>query len=72
MQWTPQYAKKTQITLILSNVSITSIDGKNFTSSENLLGGVLISVDSSREVDAGFGCWWSQINYYKYGICWVC
>jgi hypothetical protein len=69
MQWTPQYAKKTQITLILSNVSITSIDGKNFTSSENLLGGVLISVDSSREVDAGFGCWWSQINYYKYGIC---
>jgi hypothetical protein len=72
MQWTPQYAKKTQITLIVSNVSITSIDGKNFTSSENLLGGVLISVDSSREVDAGFGCWWSQINYYKYGICWVC
>ena len=69
MQWTPQYAKKTQITLILSNVSITSIDGKNFTSSENLLGGVPISVDSSREVDAGFGCWWSQINYYKYGIC---
>ena len=42
-----------------SNVSITSIDGKNFTSSENLLGGggVIFSVHSSREVDAGFGCW---------------
>ena len=34
MHWTLQYAKKTQITLIVSNVSITSIDGKNFTSSE--------------------------------------
>ena len=71
MHWTPQYAKKTQITLIVSNVSITSIDGKNFTSSENLLGGggVILSVHSSREVDAGFGCWWSQINYHKFGIC---
>ena len=68
MHWTPQYAKKTQITLIVSNVSITSIDGKNITSSENLLGGVTISVNSSREVDAGFGCWWSPINYYKFGI----
>jgi hypothetical protein len=36
--------KKTQITFIASNVSITSIDGKYFTSSENLLGGVIISV----------------------------
>jgi hypothetical protein len=69
MHWTPQYAKKTQLTLIVSNVSITSIDGKNFTSSENLRGGVILSVHSSREVDAGFGCWWSQINYYKFGIC---
>jgi hypothetical protein len=69
MHWTPQYAKKTQITLIVSNVSITSIDGKNITSSENLLGGVILSVHSSREVDAGLGCWWSQINYYKFGIC---
>jgi hypothetical protein len=69
MHRTPQYAKKAQITLIVSNVSITSIDGKNITSSENLLGGVIIGVHSSREVDAGFGCWWSQINYYKFGIC---
>jgi hypothetical protein len=69
MHWTPQYAKKAQITLIVSNVSITSIDGKNFTSSENLLGGVILTVHSLREVDAGFGCWWSQINYYKFGIC---
>jgi hypothetical protein len=69
MHWTPQYAKKTQITLIVSNVSITSIDCKNFTSSEILLGGVIFSVHSSREVDAGFGCWWSQINYYTFGIC---
>jgi hypothetical protein len=69
MHWTPQCAKKTQITLIVSNVSITSIDGKNFTSSENLLGGVILDVHSSREVDAGFGCWWSQINYHKFDIC---
>jgi len=61
--------KKTQITLIVSNVSITSIDGKTSHLSENLLGGVIISVHSSREVDAEFGCWWSQINYYKFGIC---
>ena len=39
------------------------------TSSENLLGGVIIGVHSSREVDAGFGCWWSQINCYAFGIC---
>ena len=69
MHWTPQYAKKTQITLIVRNVSITSIDGKNITSSENLLGGVILGVHSSREVDARFGCWWSQINYYEFGIC---
>jgi hypothetical protein len=37
---------------VLSNVSITSIDGKNITSSENLLGGVILGVHSSREVDA--------------------
>ena len=63
--------KETQITLKVSNVSITSIDGKNFTSGtcENVLGGVILNVHSSREVDAGFGCWWSQINYYKFGIC---
>jgi hypothetical protein len=53
----------------VSNVSITSIDGKNFTSSENLLAGVILTVHSSREVDVGFGCWWSQINYYEFGIC---
>jgi hypothetical protein len=46
MHWTPQYTKKAQITLIVSNVSITSIDGKNITSSENLLGGVIIGVHS--------------------------
>jgi hypothetical protein len=68
MHWTPQYAKKTQMTLIVSNVSITSIDGKNFTSSENLLGDVILSAHSSREVDAGFGCWWSQINHSNFGI----
>jgi len=62
---------ETQITLIVSNVNITSIDGKNFTSGtfKNLLGGVILSIHSSREVDAGFGCWWSQINYYEFGIC---
>ena len=69
MHWTPQYTNKARITLIVSNVSITSIYGKNITSSENLLGGVIIGVHSSREVDAGLGCWWSQINYYKFGIC---
>jgi hypothetical protein len=47
MHWTPQYTKKAQITLIVSNVSITSIDGKNFTSSEDLLGGVILGVHSS-------------------------
>jgi hypothetical protein len=58
MHWTPQYAKKTQITLIVSNVSITSIDGKNITSSElHHLGGVILGVHSLREEDAGFGCW---------------
>jgi hypothetical protein len=61
--------KKTQITFIASNVSITSIDGKYFTSSENLLGGVIISVLSSREADVGLGCRWSQINNYEFGIC---
>ena len=47
--------KETQITLKVSNVSITSIDGENFTSGtcENLLGGVILSVHSSWEVDAG-------------------
>ena len=50
--------KETQITLLVSNVSTTSIDGKNFTSGtcEILLGGVILSVHSSKEVDAGFGC----------------
>jgi hypothetical protein len=62
--------KETQITLIVSNVSTTSIDGKNSTSGtcENLLGGVILSVHSSKEVDAVFGCWWSQMNYHKFGI----
>ena len=60
--------KETPIMLIVNNVSITSIDGKNITSSENLLGGVILGVHFSREVDAGFGCWWSQINY-TFGIC---
>ena len=69
MHWTPQYAKNTQIALIVSNVSTTSIDGKTVTSFEHLLGGVIFGVHSSREVDVGFGCWWSQINYYKFGIC---
>ena len=58
MHWTPQYAKKTQIALIVSNVSITSIDGKNVTSSENLLGGVILTVHSLRErqmLDLGAG-----------------
>jgi hypothetical protein len=55
-----------------TTIRITSIDGKNFTSSENLFDGVILSVHSSREVDAGSGCWWSQINYYKFGICSVC
>jgi hypothetical protein len=74
-KYATQYALDTTIrkentnNVIVSNVSITSIDGKNITSSENLLGGVIIGVHSSREVDAGFGCWWSQINYYKFGIC---
>ena len=74
-KYATQYALDTTIrkentnNVIVSNVSITSIDGKNITSSENLLGGVILSVHSSREVDAGFGCWWSQINYYKFVIC---
>jgi hypothetical protein len=59
--------KETPIMLIVNNVSITSIDGNNFTSGtcENLLGGVILSVHSSIEVDAEFGCWWSQ-TIYKY------
>ena len=50
--------KETPIMLIVNNVSITSIDGNNFTSGtcENLLGGVILSVHSSIEVDAEFGC----------------
>jgi hypothetical protein len=64
----PTIRKETQITLKVSNVSI---DGKTFTSGtcEHPLGGVILSVHSSRQVDAGIGCWWSQINYYKFGIC---
>jgi hypothetical protein len=53
-KYATQYALDT--TIRKENVSITSIDGKNITSSENLLGGVNLGVHSSREVDAGFGC----------------